>query len=68
MIDPAVRTQEIKNQLDNLASMLHRLATEPGLIFVDPHGTRAEVLACASSLNKIASEIDTAFPVGGAAR
>ena len=68
MIDPAVRTQEIKSRLDTVSAMLHKLATEINPIFADPHGTRTEVLTCKTLLEDIAREIDYAFPIGGAAR
>jgi hypothetical protein len=68
MIDPAVRTQEIKNRLDNVSATLHKLATEINPIFADPPGTKIEVLTCKTLLEDIAREIDDAFPIGGAAR
>jgi len=68
MIDPAVRTQEIKNRLDNVSATLHKLATEINPILTDPHGTKTKVLTCKTLLEDIAREIDDAFPIGGAAR
>jgi len=68
MIDPAVRTQEIKNRLDTVSGTLHKLATEINPTFADPHGTKVEVLTCKTLLEDIAREIDNAFPIGGAAR
>ena len=66
VIDPAVRTQEIKTQLDTETTTLHKLATEINPIFADPRGTKTEVLK--TLLEDIAREIDDAFPIGGAAR
>ena len=68
MIDPAVRTQEIKNRLDAVSTRLHNLASESGLILADPHNTKTDVLECKTLLEDIAREIDAAFPIGGPAR
>jgi hypothetical protein len=68
VIDPAVRTQEIKSQLDTVSATLHKLATEINPILTDPHGTKTKVLTCKTLLEDIAREIDDGFPIGGAAR
>jgi hypothetical protein len=34
--DPATVTLEVKNRLSHVSGSLHRLSTEPGLIFSDP--------------------------------
>jgi hypothetical protein len=68
MIDPAVRTPEIKSRLDTVSATLHKLATDINPIFADPRGTKTEVLTCKTLLEDIAREIDDVFPIGGAAR
>jgi hypothetical protein len=55
MIDPAARTQEIKNRLDAVSARLHKLVSEAGLYLADPRNTKTEVLEC-----------KTASPTGGA--
>jgi hypothetical protein len=68
MIDPAVRTQEIKNRLDAVSARLHNIVSESDLFFADPRKTKTEVLECKALLDDIVHEIDAAFPVGGPAR
>jgi hypothetical protein len=65
MIDPAVRTQEIKNRLDAVSARLHKLVGESGLYLTDPRNTKTEVLECKTLLEDIVREIDAAFPTGG---
>jgi hypothetical protein len=67
MIDPAVRTQEIKSRFDTVSTTLRKLATEINPISADPRGAKTEVLTSKTLLEDIAREIDDAFPIGGAA-
>jgi hypothetical protein len=64
MIDPAARTQEIKNRLDAVSARLHKLVSEAGLYLADPRNTKTEVLECKTLLEDIVRDIDAAFPIG----
>jgi hypothetical protein len=44
MIDPAVRTQEIKNRWDAVSARLHNIVGQSDLFFADPRKTKTEVL------------------------